>query len=498
VSSARVHRLRLTAAHDDDVRSGAILLGDALRVATLPQARAARHYVVRHLDVGRFARDAAPQTVALAIERRLAELTPLAVPATSPSAVTAPAVYFDDEATAIALLAERVVAGPPPTEWFWRQIGRGALRAPDAHSILSACLAAAAYLDAAPRAVALLVDRVERARPGAILDALTTSHAHALLVQTFRLAAPPSPERAAIAAMIPLFARLTPAWRARLAIAARVWGADIRALLVAALALVDSGVAPPSPDRLLALAHELIVTLAMPGLSLDSLTPSPSSASDPRRPSSDAPPPAPVPRAPSSGPPGFRPSPSPDVVASSSAIAPSPSFTSPSPDAAPSSGPSHIPSPDGDTTVGGLLFLLRPLAHLDLPGWIDRHAWAASTSFGARLLAGIALDHGATPDDPLVVALTADLAPFLDDRPLVRAAWTRRLARFLRAHTDLTIADIVGRPARLAATRTHLDLLFHLRDADIRVRLAALDADPGWVPWLGRVVRFHYVDGARA
>jgi hypothetical protein len=26
----------------------------------------------------------------------------------------------------------------------------------------------------------------------------------------------------------------------------------------------------------------------------------------------------------------------------------------------------------------------------------------------------------------------------------------------------------------------------------MRIRRAGLDIDPGWVPWLGRVVSFHY------
>jgi hypothetical protein len=32
----------------------------------------------------------------------------------------------------------------------------------------------------------------------------------------------------------------------------------------------------------------------------------------------------------------------------------------------------------------------------------------------------------------------------------------------------------------------------------LEIRLAGLDLDPGWVPWLGRVVSFHYLDGLGA
>jgi hypothetical protein len=55
--------------------------------------------------------------------------------------------------------------------------------------------------------------------------------------------------------------------------------------------------------------------------------------------------------------------------------------------------------------------------------------------------------------------------------------------------------DVFGRPGSFTLTPTHLDIFFQLDQADIRIRRAGLDLDPGWVPWLGRVVLFHYVPG---
>jgi hypothetical protein len=37
--------------------------------------------------------------------------------------------------------------------------------------------------------------------------------------------------------------------------------------------------------------------------------------------------------------------------------------------------------------------------------------------------------------------------------------------------------------------------MFRLELVDIRVRRAGLDIDPGWTPWLLRVIHFHYVAG---
>lgn len=47
-------------------------------------------------------------------------------------------------------------------------------------------------------------------------------------------------------------------------------------------------------------------------------------------------------------------------------------------------------------------------------------------------------------------------------------------------------------PARLHHTASHLDIDLPLASVRLPVRQVALDLDPGWVPWLGRVVRFHY------
>ena len=68
------------------------------------------------------------------------------------------------------------------------------------------------------------------------------------------------------------------------------------------------------------------------------------------------------------------------------------------------------------------------------------------------------------------------------------------MSRYLRRHARMSLRQLIHRPARIAATRTHLDLLFEHAQMDIRIRKCGLDIDPGWVAWLARVVRFHYED----
>ena len=70
------------------------------------------------------------------------------------------------------------------------------------------------------------------------------------------------------------------------------------------------------------------------------------------------------------------------------------------------------------------------------------------------------------------------------------------MARYLRRHCRMSLRQLVCRPGRVTLTHTHWDVLFTLEQSDIRLRRLALDCDPGWVPWLGRVVRFHYGEEA--
>ena len=72
------------------------------------------------------------------------------------------------------------------------------------------------------------------------------------------------------------------------------------------------------------------------------------------------------------------------------------------------------------------------------------------------------------------------------------------LRRDLRIALGLADAAEVSRglllrAGRLDVSATHVELVLSLEQASVPVRLAGLDADPGWVPELGRVVLFHFV-----
>jgi hypothetical protein len=72
------------------------------------------------------------------------------------------------------------------------------------------------------------------------------------------------------------------------------------------------------------------------------------------------------------------------------------------------------------------------------------------------------------------------------------ASWLTALRRWCRRYAHIGLHDLVCRSALVSATRTHLDLEFDPAQGDMRIRRAGLDLNPGWLPWLGRVVQFHY------
>lgn len=55
-------------------------------------------------------------------------------------------------------------------------------------------------------------------------------------------------------------------------------------------------------------------------------------------------------------------------------------------------------------------------------------------------------------------------------------------------------AFLLRRTARVYISRTHLDLDLPMEQADVRLRRAGLDFNPGWVPTLGYILHFHYLD----
>jgi hypothetical protein len=103
---------------------------------------------------------------------------------------------------------------------------------------------------------------------------------------------------------------------------------------------------------------------------------------------------------------------------------------------------------------------------------------------------------------PLSLSLSPALRRFLHF-VLPYARWRLdRALRGVRGSGEFTsphggvkppLQDALLRAGRLYLTLTHVDLVMPMSEISVPVRLAGLDANPGWVPELSRVVTFHFV-----
>jgi hypothetical protein len=65
---------------------------------------------------------------------------------------------------------------------------------------------------------------------------------------------------------------------------------------------------------------------------------------------------------------------------------------------------------------------------------------------------------------------------------------------FEQAPSDGLLARILMRPGRLAVTDYSATVTWPLDGVDIALRRAGWDLDPGWLPWIGRTIRFVYTE----
>ena len=212
---------------------------------------------------------------------------------------------------------------------------------------------------------------------------------------------------------------------------------------------------------------------------------------------------------------------------------------------------------EGVPTAGaGLLFVVPVLARLGLASFLERYPAWADADLGRRILGALARQAEIPADDPIMAVLAKRPLPLEDPLFVVPESWWGTLLttepyrlgkvlsdaslqlawlgdvpvaqwrgacplsefahsaegpaldtpeqaaiqafvvgveRWLARYTNLTVSTLVRRGATLSATRTHVDLVFRLDDADPEVRRPALDLNPGYVRWLGQVVTFHYL-----
>jgi hypothetical protein len=150
------------------------------------------------------------------------------------------------------------------------------------------------------------------------------------------------------------------------------------------------------------------------------------------------------------------------------------------------------------TAAAGLYFLLQALRQLGIKDALASSPDLAATNFVARILRLLAARSGVPAEDPVLWCLKMADAEF----PVSAAAhqeidalvrlWAVRVRRWCWREGRISAREIVNREGHVWLTRTDLDVTLPMDQADVRIRRIGLDIDPGWLPWFGKVVRFHY------
>jgi hypothetical protein len=83
----------------------------------------------------------------------------------------------------------------------------------------------------------------------------------------------------------------------------------------------------------------------------------------------------------------------------------------------------------------------------------------------------------------------ADALKQLPDLPQMSTLmlWGRQRYGEQLFNQDLLVIEAV-----LEIDASHVDVFYKLDAVRLDIRRAGLDIDPGWLPWLGKVVRFHF------
>lgn len=483
-----VHTVRLSAPREELIRRGAILLEDAFRTASLPETERRRLIIVRKLALGKINPAHSPATIALLIERQMQYLGSLAVYAADPASVNAPAVYFHDETEPYSLLATHLAQGEATDAWFWT------LAIPDWHASMPDPLRTLLYTLVERQGTAAMVSFVAGLHERGVLDKLliTLQADDGARLQRWFSGGTSIPMPTA-AMHVPKLAPAIVRWSA-------TWGAeDARSVWLAAVILAAENPARLATPTLLAQAQLVAQrsvfypnTLSI----VNDQAPAPDQLTLPSETSAAM-------------------SDSRVEVAREQIVATTEPMV-------------QVDTPPL-TAYGGLYFLLPVMTRLGMDAWLAKTPSLLEAAFPARVLRFVATCFGAGIDDPALAALmipeeaSVD-APFLDEEltalcgytpaqilrlltrlmphrqhqgdpaELALGAWLIALRRWVRRYTRMGLRDVIKRRGYIRATRTHIDIFFEHRRADLRIRMVGLDLDPGWVAWFGRVVAFHYVD----
>jgi len=493
----RVRPLHVRATADDEVTRATTLLSDALHTASLPFADQGRLVLIRRLNLGRISTYASVSTIALQIEEAARDLMPQAVSWDAARAGEANAVYFASRGEALVALAARHARGEPTAEWFWSAVvprwrnvshrDRWRTLLDAAHDLPDAILVAASIVERAVDARAeirmLATIEPEDADRWLVAEGWATRDEP---ISTDAPSLPLTPQSASVVARV----------RQGCSVDSRiVWLATLLAIVDRPSTAADQRLAERVRQALVDWAPDVVTQVEGPAIDSGAL---------------------------------FAASSNREQETSSEIFKRTSDLT---PDAAPvrakaierGKGSKVEDAQRNDalegarTSYGGLLFIVSVLERLGFADFFGKNPRRIDAEFPNRFLLFVGERVGMTRHDPLARALevragrggaddaikaglpraVADLLAVPIPRCPIETpydCWLAALRRWSRRHARMGLATLIRRPARVQASPTHIDVAFSLSELDVRIRRHALDVDPGWVPWLHRVVQFQYVD----
>ncbi len=506
-------------------------LEEALRLAALPGENEGRTYFFRYLHLAGLPADGDRRAWLQQFQRALTENAADAVHGADTRAGQASAIFFRSRQEALEILLHRLLTRRTVREWFWpmvlRENAQGTARETDSnsavtlsgtralpvivealHSTLAGWVSVAAALFAAPR-----IDVVY------LLRAIPEATAQAWLneMDGWRPVSPHSEPR------------ISPPAQRAVHEALRVFGFENpRTVWLTTLAIlhespmeIAAGTALPRARMALQFLVEQgyrqrRATVQKPQSLPNPLTATEASLSTPSTPSVSTPSPAGAPSSVTS-------------IATSIALGPDGSSAQPVPDHSRPMSLSHAthdsePAIDNaplswfvnglPTLAAGLFFLLNALERIGMPQAVASGLIEACPDFLPRLFERVAMHAGIPADDPIAAWLVSLIGPLNHSSATCESRWWPSNVAFSRAAAPIdhllrvwvvalrrwcwragkiSVREVVVRPGVFSVYRTDLDVSLPLDDAEIRIRRIGLDLDPGWLPWFGCVVRFHYL-----
>lgn len=147
------------------------------------------------------------------------------------------------------------------------------------------------------------------------------------------------------------------------------------------------------------------------------------------------------------------------------------------------------------TQQGGLFYCLNFLNRPECQAIMAEHWRLLPDGWGwlYRLGQTLQLDQDDAVIDFICMQLGLDNRQALDQlAALPAASELNRLAQHWYAKTEVWNSTLLQLDATIKYSASHVDIHTAINNVQLPVRLAGLDINPGWLPWLGKVVSFHY------